>query len=104
MILKEYLFLVLIIAPFLLVLFTLFIALKKPEILKNSLDNASRDRPHASAGLKKLLSIFYVLDELKNKKGYGPIRILGIIGIISTAMYLIIFTVIFCILTIFKAA
>lgn len=93
--LKELLYTIAILPPFFLVIYILYMTFKRPDIISKASADASHDRPSAKSGLQALLGVFYSLDELRKMKEYKLIYVIGLIGIIGTAISIIIFTVVF---------
>ena len=91
--LKDLLYIVVVTPPFFLVIFILFMAIKRPQIVRKSSKEASRDRPSYKAYPQALLGMFYALDELRQQKEYKLIYIVGVIGAIGTAILLILYII-----------
>ena len=64
-------------------------AFKKPQIVGKSTKDASDIRPNYKPQVQALLGMFYALDELRHKKEYRLIYVIGVIGTIGTAILLI---------------
>lgn len=69
-----------------LTLFTFYLVVFNPKLLSKAIKESERDRPHMKARSQSILSLFYVLENLRADKKTGVIFWIGLTGVIGTVI------------------
>jgi hypothetical protein len=95
MIARDFFYILLVLPPFFLVIFLLYMTFRNSKLVAKSVENVERDRPKDLASGKAFLSMFYLLDETKGQKKNKLIWSMGAVGAVGTTFLFVVFLVIY---------
>ena len=78
---------------FCLAIFILLLAIKQPVVISESSKYVNRERPDLQARGQRFLTMFYMLDGLRESKKNKYIYVVGLVGVIGTSILLVCITI-----------